>query len=258
MTDTLNQLATLIPESLTSNIKHSRVDHAFQWLRWQTAETVTVTVPTPVGDLSLLVPNESHFYESVSGGQIYEPGLSTDLVNELSTQSIFYDVGSQFGYFSTLANLIGVKDECIHAFEGQRFRSFVLRANHSDDEVRTLNDWVGSNTEGRFLALDDYARSASIFPTHVKIDVEGAEADVLRGMTELLLSPQPVVYIEVHPQFLPDFGSSAAAVQDMLRSFDYHLWARDHRDNAATWAPLDEADLPRENAYLVKAVSETE
>ena len=36
------------------------------------------------------------------------------------------------------------------------------------------------------LALDDYARSRGFFPTHLKIDVNGAEFSVLKGAEKIL------------------------------------------------------------------------
>lgn len=44
-------------------------------------------------------------------------------------------------------------------------------------------------------------------PDVVKIDVEGAEADVLRGMTNILESVE-IVFVEIHPEMLPRFGDS--------------------------------------------------
>jgi Methyltransferase FkbM domain len=47
------------------------------------------------------------------------------------------------------------------------------------------------------LALDDFAQGNPL-PTVVKIDVEGAEADVLRGSEEVFRRAQPVLICEVH------------------------------------------------------------
>jgi FkbM family methyltransferase len=49
------------------------------------------------------------------------------------------------------------------------------------------------------LSLDDYVRKERLaLPDFVKIDVEGAEADVLRGAEALLSSKRPVLYLETH------------------------------------------------------------
>lgn len=38
------------------------------------------------------------------------------------------------------------------------------------------------------LALDDFATEENLFPTHLKIDVDGAELDVIKGAHMLLSS----------------------------------------------------------------------
>ncbi len=36
------------------------------------------------------------------------------------------------------------------------------------------------------LALDDFAKAENTCPTHIKIDVDGAEFDILRGAKSIL------------------------------------------------------------------------
>ena len=48
------------------------------------------------------------------------------------------------------------------------------------------------------LALDDFAKSNNVIPTHIKIDVDGAEHDVLNGATNILQSEKiRDVFIEI-------------------------------------------------------------
>jgi hypothetical protein len=48
------------------------------------------------------------------------------------------------------------------------------------------------------LALDDFAKSNDVIPTHIKIDVDGAEHDVLNGATNILQSEKiRDVFIEI-------------------------------------------------------------
>ena len=50
---------------------------------------------------------------------------------------------------------------------------------------------------GGAIALNDFAQ-AHPAPTLIKIDVEGAEADVLRGSEEIFARSKPVLICEVH------------------------------------------------------------
>ena len=48
------------------------------------------------------------------------------------------------------------------------------------------------------LALDDFAKTEALYPTHMKIDVDGAETDVLKGAASILENPSlKQVFIEI-------------------------------------------------------------
>ena len=56
-------------------------------------------------------------------------------------------------------------------------------------------------------------------PNVIKIDVEGAELDVLLGMGDILQSDRlRMILIEVHPNVLPLFGASIGDVEGKLAS----------------------------------------
>jgi hypothetical protein len=48
------------------------------------------------------------------------------------------------------------------------------------------------------LSLDGYLAHAALRPNLVKIDVEGAEWEVLRGAQRMLLEARPIVLVEIH------------------------------------------------------------
>jgi hypothetical protein len=72
--------------------------------------------------------------------------------------------------------------------------------------------------------LDDYLERQGI--THVdfiKMDVEGAELEVLRGATSLLSrKPRPVWMMEVSDIRTEAFGYSAKDIVEFLRERDFH------------------------------------
>jgi FkbM family methyltransferase len=65
------------------------------------------------------------------------------------------------------------------------------------------------------ISLDDLL-DHFLPPTFVKIDVEGAETEVLRGATNLLRKVRPVLYLEIGPDAL-------ANCCKLLESVDYRL-----------------------------------
>lgn len=63
--------------------------------------------------------------------------------------------------------------------------------------------------------LDDYFAGRSVRPDVVKIDVEGAEYEVLSGMAGLLPEIE-TMYVEIHPKMLVSGGHDAAEVLKLL------------------------------------------
>ncbi|MCX5951909.1 MAG: FkbM family methyltransferase [Cyanobacteria bacterium] len=68
--------------------------------------------------------------------------------------------------------------------------------------------------------LDDICEAAEKIPDLIKIDVEGAEHEVLKGARRTL-TEGPDLLIEVHRYALPDIGSSEEALTEYLLTFGY-------------------------------------
>lgn len=86
--------------------------------------------------------------------------------------------------------------------------------------------------------LDD-ALPSGYRPTLVKIDVEGAEYQVLEGARETLRSFQPVVAFE-HSLGCRHYGQEPGAVYELLRSADLRIFDMDGR------GPYDRVEFRRE------------
>jgi FkbM family methyltransferase len=78
-------------------------------------------------------------------------------------------------------------------------------------------------TQVRNLRLDDYAAFAERSPDLVKIDVEGAELDVLRGGERLLSRSHPILLLEVHPRQLASADSQPSEVESLLGDLGYQF-----------------------------------
>ncbi len=65
-----------------------------------------------------------------------------------------------------------------------------------------LNDRIATAPTGmsvRSVALDDFAAAGDFRPSFIKMDIEGAEFDALRGMPRLLREVRPVLALEQSP-----------------------------------------------------------
>jgi FkbM family methyltransferase len=91
--------------------------------------------------------------------------------------------------------------------------------------------------------LDDLVEEP---PRLVKIDVEGAELDVIGGMTRLLSAPDIRLIVEWHPVLQEAAGYSADALPRALWERGFTLHAASH----ARVTPLPRPDLPALTARL--------
>ena len=167
-------------------------------------------------EASFFVPINCHYVcddlsEIADGTR--EPKLY-EWLNDIAHNSIFFDVGTNYGQEVALvssfidANITVVGFDCnlYHshfcclnkALNNDRF-SFVFAAvadksgqsvtinTNSDTHIRHLHKKnVQYSYDVLTIALDDYAKSNKLMPTHLKIDVDGAEDLVIKGASSLM------------------------------------------------------------------------
>lgn len=177
--------------------------------------------------LSILPKDFYPYYYSI----IYNPEirLSKYLIKNLRDNSIFYDIGANIGYYCFLAKEISDFTE-IHAFEPAPKNMQVLRKNLLNKQNIFLNQLALFNKEdkidfydtieigsggstfsssrAKFLpnfkkikvqttTLDKYCANHSSWPDLIKIDVEGAEGQVIEGGIKILKEGSPIIAMEV-------------------------------------------------------------
>jgi FkbM family methyltransferase len=74
-----------------------------------------------------------------------------------------------------------------------------------------------------FTTIDDLCTARGLAPAIVKIDVEGAEAEVLRGARRVLRAHHPAVCLELHFDELERRGESASALLEDMASMGYRF-----------------------------------
>lgn len=137
---------------------------------------------------------------------LYETELNGALRKLCRPGAAVYDVGAQFGYLALVFAKLGA--ERVAAFELDAGAAEIAAANvarnpGARERVEIVRASVGavSDADGR-LALDDFAYGEGFVPDLVKIDVEGAEADVLSGARRLLAERMPHLVVETHSEEL--------------------------------------------------------
>lgn len=188
----------------------------------------------------------------------WEPDLTAWLTSRLSPGRTFVDVGANIGYFSLLAARRVAPAGGVVAIEAlpatfERLAANVER-NHLDN-VRCLNVAAGrergsimlyggdTNNSGTTTTLEtpglaqlgeveraplaELLSGDEIATTRVvKVDVEGAEHDVLVGLEPALRRMPPDVEIVV--EVTPDEGGASSAVFDLLSRHGLHAYRLDN------------------------------
>lgn len=73
------------------------------------------------------------------------------------------------------------------------------------------------------VSLDDFCSAKNVSPELIKIDVEGAELEVLRGARRILKEGRPLVFLSLHPQRLALLGHTAEEVSRFAAEIGYRI-----------------------------------
>jgi FkbM family methyltransferase len=73
------------------------------------------------------------------------------------------------------------------------------------------------------VCLDYFCKTNNILPDVIKIDVEGAEFDVLEGASKTIVEKNPIIIISLHPKHLKAIGRDIKEIFDYTERFDYEL-----------------------------------
>ena len=166
--------------------------------------------------------------------------------SNLGEGQVVYDIGANVGYY-TLISSIGVgKGGRVFAFEplpaNIDYLNKHLEINHvmnvnifsvavSDSEGivrfdKGPNRFMGrissdGEIEVKMISLDSLYEHGKIqLPDLIKIDVEGAELEVLRGAKKLILASTPTIFLATHDKNLP--GVHRGCIK-FLQNIGYHV-----------------------------------
>jgi FkbM family methyltransferase len=171
---------------------------------------------------------------------------------------VLFDVGAHFGLFSLAAlhyggararalaldpsptaermlkiqarlNGVGARMEVVRAAAGENegWREMIATGVNGAGYFVPPADHAGREvSRAREVTLDSLARERGLTPTHVKVDVEGAEAAVLRGAAGLLAcEAPPLLFVELHNEIVSDAGGEPRETTSLLRRFGYEIFS---------------------------------
>jgi FkbM family methyltransferase len=198
-------------------------------------------------------------YEFIGMHVFIEGGYEYDFTYLFRTLLAFgdcvLDIGANIGYFTLLSSRLVGKTGQVHAFEPssrvmQRLKKNIeinalnnvilhevaisdrcgnvefyvaSRENLGLSSMRNLGPASAEKTEVRSFSLDSLLVSLPKVKL-VKIDVEGAEFLVLKGMKALIERDKPYIILEVTNTFLEEMHSNVAMVHKVLKEHQYVVY----------------------------------
>ena len=188
-----------------------------------------------------------------------EKELVEKFLPRLKDKNTLWDIGANIGFYSILAAKEMSSKSKVIAFEPEKDTFNLLKKNIELNQVKNitayefaLGDTKGKQliyssdtpnfgahsfvqrtdfllkkqgTEIKIKTADSLIEESKVdIPDVIKIDVEGAEILVLRGMKKLLKNPDlKIILCEVHSNLLPLFNSSEEEVKEIILNENFKI-----------------------------------
>lgn len=171
-------------------------------------------------------------------------------LSSLKSDDVFFDIGSCIGLYAIHAGALGAEVVAFEPDPGYRKRlKKNIKINRLKRKIQVVG-WAVSNKKGHAKlytdgvegnspslglvgersmvtvetnSLDSAISAGLPNPSIMKIDIEGAEILALQGMSDLLsseIAPR-LVFIEIHPKFLGNFGSTSIDCMKLIEGAGY-------------------------------------
>ncbi len=186
-----------------------------------------------------------------------EPERLNKIGKIIPENSICFDIGANIGIYSLLFSKYAKR---VYAFEPLPRNIIFLKKMLEMNKIKNVtiipyavakenthswfkegDSWAtgGLNEYGEHfistISLDTFIDSIKVFPSILKIDVEGSEVSVIEGSRNLLLKAHPIIIIEIHSDDIKN------ACFNLLREINYHQFI-----------PLDDSSIEKAKEFLIK------
>ncbi|HMO80757.1 MAG TPA: FkbM family methyltransferase [Pyrinomonadaceae bacterium] len=223
------------------------------------AVTLYRGVPRSIGSERMLFPAKwSRYYESD-----YEPETFRFFRSNVKPGNVVLDIGAHIGLFSVVTSRLVGETGKVYAFEPTPFTRGVLgevvKLNGCEHNVEIRPEAV-SDKEGTayffdtgtevsnanslvetgrskekievpMISVDKFASERGLTVKCLKIDVEGAELDLLKGARKVLTEQRPVARLGLHPEFMAANGHTLEMIWDLIK---YYRYRPDYNGSAIT------------------------
>ncbi len=254
------------------------IDKKFPVLVWLYKKIYTHF--TPSKELEVSIPLNSKILVSSKDSGLglmlrssgkFEPLQSKRFINSVKQGDVVLDIGANIGYYSILASKLVGKKGKVYAFEPDPQNIKLLYKNIKLNNCRNITvieaalgskkgkldliqdlsnpgesklskKNIANSVKVKVLTLDQFVKTEKIKKIDlIKIDVEGAEPDVLKGSIKTLrLNKSLKLFIECNPQALKAFNQDKVALTAYLRGMDFELKEIIDEGNRKIWKYSEE------------------
>lgn len=190
------------------------------------------------------------FYGAIT--DLAEVKLTKFILKNIKPDDIFLDIGTHHGFYTLLVHRLLKECGTIHSFEPTKLHFNILKKNIKNKNNIHINKLALYSKEGNLqfyehgrgsstidknffnqtnnfkhekfneikvkrTTLDQYCERLNIKPTFLKIDVEGAEFDVLLGAQQTLKKYSPTIAMEVWRSPL-DYSNHIKAINFLIKN----------------------------------------
>lgn len=185
----------------------------------------------------------------------YEPETFDFLRQNLKPGAITLDLGAHMGLFSVVMSQLVGKEGRVFSFEPtpstRNVLKEVVKINDCDHNVEVRSEAVSkekgtfffydtgdlvsnanslvqtarssSKIEVKTISLDEFAAEQNLKIDCLKIDVEGAELDLLEGAKSVFTKMRPVALLSLHPVSIKANNQSLESIWDVIKSYDMRV-----------------------------------
>lgn len=179
-----------------------------------------------------------------------EQEIIADLLEELNEQDVFYDIGANVGIYSCFVgkkskqgqviafephprNYQSLKENCTINDINSKIYQIALGARKDEMYLEPMgntghvikNEYQPGWEKVKMITGDEFIGQHSLpHPDICKIDVEGAELEVLSGLKNTLSQGKcRTIYCEIHPEKIKNGDESINDLIDLLSNMNYNI-----------------------------------
>ena len=197
------------------------------------------------GSFMLLDLKDKGIHADLYINRIREPQATRYLQSIMKPDWTVADIGANIGYYalqeaSKVKEVIAIEPSpdnyknLVHNISLNHYKNIETHqlaiGDHDGEigfEIAAACNWNKIARDGKgninvkLTTLDKFLNGRKV--DFIRMDVEGYELSILKGMDNTLKTYRPAMFIEVHRDLLKDYGSSQLEFMEYLAKYDYAI-----------------------------------